>query len=306
MNLASVGSAAVFRALRLGDMLCAVPAFRALRAAAPHARVTLIGLPWAAEFASRYPGYIDDFVAFPGYPGLAGREPDMTLFPPFLSSMQRRVFDLAVQLHGGGTSANAIALLLGARRTAGFYTPGDFLPDPETFAPYPETGPEAERLLTVTDRLGAPRRGAYLEFAVTEADLDEWRRLCSAHGLPAEGCVCVHPGARRPGRRWPLERFAAAADRLARDGHPIALMGTESERGLTAEAARLMREPAANLGGLTSLGALAAALSGARLLLCGDTGVSRLGAALGTRRVVVGSDVTAERAADQAGELLRA
>src|SRR5579885_2877976 len=131
---------AILRALQLGDLLCAVPAFRALRSALPDAEIVLIGLPWARVF-------VDRFREFPGWPGLPERPPLIERIPDFLTAMQAERFDLAVQLHGSGPFVNPLTALFGARRCAGFYLPGGWRPDPALFVPWPDRGTEIRRLL---------------------------------------------------------------------------------------------------------------------------------------------------------------
>jgi ADP-heptose:LPS heptosyltransferase len=287
---------AIFRALKLGDMLCAVPAFRALRAAFPGAEITLVGLPWAREFVDRYRSYLDGFREFPGYPGLPERgEPDVARIPAFLAEMRAERFDLAIQMHGNGSVSNAVTAAFGARVNVGFYEPGRECPDAATFLPYPGRGLELRRLLRLLEHLGIPPRGESLEFPIREEDRRQARRIAGACGLGPRTYVCIHPGASVPDRRWSPGRFAAVADALASRGLSIALTGTSGETGLTREVARAMRAPAIVLAGRTALGPLAALLADASLLVCNDTGVSHLADALRVPSVVVSTGDNPDR-----------
>src|SRR5262245_37572888 len=116
----------ILRALQLGDLLCAVPAFRALRAALPDAEIVLVGLPWARVLVERFPHYLNGFREFPGYPGLPERPAQVERIPAFLTAMQAERFDLVLQMHGSGPFVNRLTVLFGARRCAGFYLPGDY------------------------------------------------------------------------------------------------------------------------------------------------------------------------------------
>lgn len=285
---------AILRALHLGDLLCAVPAFRALRAGHPHAHVTLIGLPWARELVPRLAPYVDAFDEFPSFPGVPESLLEPTRVTAYLARAQREPFDLLVQLHGSGSHVNEFVALCGARRTAGFHAPGDVVPAGGCFVPWPEEGTEVQRLLAVPRALGCPDAGEELELRVDGTDVDAASALLGALDTSGEPYVCVHPGARFPSRRWPAERFAAAADALADVGLRVVLTGTMSEAALTRAVRDAMHGPAVDLTGRLTLGTLAAVVRGAALVVCNDTGMSHVAAAVGTRSVVIasGSDVS--------------
>jgi ADP-heptose:LPS heptosyltransferase len=277
----------IIRALQLGDLLCAVPAFRAIRAALPEAEIVLIGLPWAREFVERYGCYLDRFVEFPGFPGLPEREPQIRRMPEFLQNLQAEKFDLAIQLHGSGPFVNPLTMLIGARRAAGFYLPGDYCPDPALFMPWPTEGLEVHRLLKLVEFLGLPACGEDLEFPLFAEDHEALHELYERHGLRQRDYVCVHPGASIAERRWPVERFAVVADALAARGLAVVLTGSAAEASLTRNVTRTLRAAPVDLAGQTNLGTLAALFQGTRLLICNDTGVSHLAAALGVPSIVI-------------------
>lgn len=279
---------AIFRALPgLGDFLCMVPALRALRAAWPDARVTLIGLPTTHALAARFGQYIDDTLAFPGYPGLIEQAAQPPAVVAFLVAAQACRFDLALQLHGSGGITNPLVALLGARQIAGCYLPGAYCPDPDMFVPYPEGAHEIWRMLRVVERLGVPLAGDALAFPLTADDYAALHACPRTRGLRPDGYVCIHPGAADPARRWPTAHFAAVADGLAARGLRVVLTGTDGERELTGAVQSAMCADALDLAGQTGLGALAALLADARLLVANDTGVSHLAAALQTPSVVL-------------------
>jgi ADP-heptose:LPS heptosyltransferase len=277
---------AVFRALHLGDVLCVVPALRALSNAWPHAEFTLIGLPWAQDLAARF-GYIDDFLAFPGAVGLSEREPDGAALPSFFSEARRRRFDVAFQMQGSGEKANAIVAALGARRVVGFHPSREVHTERQILLSWQARENEVSRYLRLVSAAGVNPVGEHLEFPIHPYERDELAAASGGGALSQRQYVCVNPGARWLSRRWAVERFAAVADELATLGYAIVLTGSSDEVPLAHVLERHLSHAALNLAGRLSLGAYAALLEGARLVVCNDTGTAQIAAAVKTPSVVV-------------------
>lgn len=287
----------VFRALQLGDMLCAVPALRALRMALPAAHITLAGLPWAEQFVRRFPAYLDDFIAFPGHPAFPEQAMHEDEVEGFYSAIRGRRYDLAIQMHGSGEISNTIVRAFNAVAIAGCAPAHDCGEnDTEVFAPYPDNGTEPERLARLMGFLGAPAQCFELEFPITTGDMRELEESGLHRGLEPGRYICIHPGARHRNKCWPPQRFAEVADQLAEEfGMTVVLTGSGKEIDLTSMVAEHMRTPAINAAASISIGAMAALMSHARLLICNDTGVSHIAAGLRLPSVVIFSTADIRR-----------
>ncbi|MDB5110388.1 MAG: glycosyl transferase family 9 [Mucilaginibacter sp.] len=283
----------IFRALQLGDMLCFIPAVRALKKAYPYAHITLAGLPWEKSLATRFHTYFDEFIWFPGYPGL----PEQPLNPPefsrFLATVQEQQFDLALQMQGNGFLVNPMVELFNAKITAGFYKPDYYRPNEEYFLEYPDYGSEVERHLRLMDFLGIEPDGTDLEFPLTAQDQSDFNQLNLP--LKPKKYICIHPGSRSVLRQWPVQHFAAIADYCIREGFEAVITGTQDETEIVNKVISYMKYEAINTAGKTTLGTIGVLIKNAAALVSNCTGVSHMAAAFKTPSIIIRMDGESER-----------
>ncbi|UCD73877.1 MAG: hypothetical protein JSV91_08760 [Phycisphaerales bacterium] len=122
-----------------------------------------------------------------------------------------------------------------------------------------------------------------------ELSVTDWQEAAADNLLAdVEGpFLLLNPGASKKEKRWPIERFAAAADALA-GSRSLAVVagGAPSEADLIRELAGIAHTRIVNLAdrGL-GLGSLKAVIRRATVLITNDTGPRHIAAALGTPTV---------------------
>ncbi|PLK42483.1 glycosyltransferase family 9 protein [Emticicia sp. TH156] len=289
---ANVKKIAILRALQLGDLLCSVPAFRALRHAYPAAEITLLGLPWAAAFVDRFSMYIDKFVHFPGYEGLPEQAFDQDKWATFMQLMKEKRFDLVLQMQGKGTIVNEMLQAMSLPLVSGFHCDESTV-NSDLFVKYPEGISEIDRHLALMQHLEIPLHGKGLEFPVYAADMAEWENKILP--LLPEKYVCVHAGSRGEWRQWPTPYFALVADYCAEHGYEVVITGTKEESPITQQVIYFMKNQPIDMTGKTSLGTIGLLIKNASILISNCTGVSHIASATRTPSVVISMDGEPER-----------
>jgi len=114
--------------------------------------------------------------------------------------------------------------------------------------------------------------------------IDEARREATVARLGLGGdapVLALAPGAEYgPAKRWPVRHFAEVARAHAARGYRIWLVGSAKDAPITAEVASLAGVAAADLAGRTSLDEAIDLLSLASRVVCNDSGLMHVAAAL--------------------------
>lgn len=249
----------VLRALKLGDLLVAVPALRALSRAFPEQRIRYAAPAWLAPIVDLVGGI--DLIDVGGLD-----TPLPTTGGPVA---------VAVNLHGRGPQSRWRLDELRPLRRIGHRSDGSDGPAWEGPA-WVEGLPERERWTRLLAWHGIP------------ADPDDLHLDPPDRASPRPGAVVVHPGAAYGSRRWPVDRFAAVVRALIGAGRDVVVTGSGDERPravAVAEAAGV--HPDAVLAGRIDLADMAALVADAAAVVSADTGAAHLASAYRRPSVVL-------------------
>jgi ADP-heptose:LPS heptosyltransferase len=281
---------AVLRGGGLGDLLMAVPAMEALKAAYPDAELVLLCAPPHTTLLTARPSPVSRALPLPSIPGIydpASDGGDPPAQDGFWDWIRCHPIDLGVQLHGGGGSSNPFVKRLRPKWTIGARADGA---EPLTrWIPYRLYQHEVLRWLEVAGLAGAPAVKLEPSIAVTDADR---RRAEQVMPWSTGPVVAVHAGARDARRRWPARHFATIVSRCVNDGARVVIVGTPREQELMGEIAERARATLSCADGKAvamlselDLSALCGVLARCDVLVGNDSGVRHLATAVGTSTV---------------------
>ncbi len=268
---------------QMGDMLLSTPLFRALRRGYPGSRTTLVASPDNAEIMLEHPD-VDEVLVF-----------DKKRFQrhsgeayAFLRSLRAHPWDLVImpttvsfsvtsaivaRLAGGrlrvGSDGSAYGRTIG-RRVFQIQVPCRWAREHQS-----DRNLDFARALD----LDIPDRSPSMGLSAEETS---WARTQLADVRSAgRRAIGIHPGAGKRLNRWPAERFARVAAALAEDAKNQVFVIAGPKEGILRDAVRKRVDDRVVCLADLPLRRAAALIGGLDLLICNDTGVMHIGAALG-------------------------
>lgn len=270
----------------VGDAVMSLPALRAVRGRFPSARLAVLARPWVAGIYARERSVdrVIHYTAPGGWRGWKARR---------AAAASLGAFDCAILFPNSFDSA-LVAWMAGIPARIGYRRDGRaWLLTHPIPPPLPGDIPRHERFyyLELLRRAGIledwpPERAILLDNL--PAARETGRALLAAAGLRAP-VIGVSPGAAYGGaKRYPAERFAAAAAELAaQTGAGVALFGSAGERELCDSIARTLAVPAHNFAGRTTLAEFADLAAACAVFLTNDSGAMHVASAAGVPTVAV-------------------
>jgi heptosyltransferase-2 len=267
---------------QMGDMVCATPAFRAIRDTWPGAELALITAPVNVEVVRHNP-HLDHVVTFDRR--MWQRPGQLFGFLRWMRNYRAEVAFVLGSVSFSVTSS-AIALASGSRYVVGpDSAPFGWDVSRHAFSLEMPSEPEqrthaVDHNLAQLEAIGITTANRDTVVVPSQEETGFARRILADLGLKP-GFWAVHPGAGKKQNIWPAERFAEVIRRALDEGREVLLLHGPADaeplaqlQGLLGDLTGLKTAPACPVG----VGA--ALLQLADRFLCNDTGVMHIAGAL--------------------------
>ena len=274
---------------QMGDMLLAVPAFRALRETHPDAIIGVVSSTLNRGVLKNNL-YLDRLFLY-------DKKNFLSLIP-LVCRLRRERFDLVIVLHTVSFSFTSLALavLSGARIRIGSTSEsvGDSLTGSFLSLTLPLPGEDELVSMSETEHNLYPLRAIGVDTSdhspliVPTAENEKWAEAFDAdHWKPGTTRLAIHPGAGKVDNIWPPGRHADVVNELGRRW-PVSIVVVEGPRDGDSVREFLDRnELPVSIARGRGIGDVAALLKRADLVVCNDTGVMHVAAAAGATTLAV-------------------
>ena len=277
----------LYRIGNIGDIACAIPAMAAIRRAYPAAHLTLLTSPGkngmlGAKELFEGADWLDEIIIYHSDEINTKRKQWA-----FLKRLRKLRFDVWFELPNDLITFRtairnmAMAWLSGARWAYGWRI-NTIRWATQAQSEHLKFPNETERLLNILSETGVEISEVAFPLPLKLRHRERVDDLLKTYGLSEKPLIAIAPGAKRPLNRWPAERFSEVGHHAIKKGLGVVVLGGESETLLCQQIVDGMREGGISLAGRTSLLESCELLKRCRLLICNDSGVQHLAAAVGT------------------------
>jgi lipopolysaccharide heptosyltransferase I len=274
----------------LGDVVLALPALSALRKSFPDAKISWL---IRSEFIPllKNHSYLTEIIPFDRkFLAKAWFHPRaVACLVSLILRLRRSKFDAVFDFQGLFRTAS-LGWLSGCKRRFG-------MANAREFAHFFYTHKVAQNqdcvhlidyYLKIIKTAGASDNSVQFNLPQDTAAADSVGKVLKNHGIMPKSLAVFITGSAHPDKCWPIERFAALAEKISSVFHlHIVATGLASEIETVENLKSIANVPIVNLAGRTSLTELVALLRNARLVVSNDTGPGHIAAALGMPLVLI-------------------
>ena len=260
----------------IGDVLLATPTLRAIKAARPDVRITMMVNRGTEDVLSGNPDVDEVMVLDKGSLGAQSR---------LIAGLRGRQFDTVIDLTDGDRSA-FLTWISGAPVRIGFndehrwrgryYT--------EVVPPVPAVRHRIDRDLEALKPIHIQADSKDPQLSLTQEEKNRADQLLDQLGIqPSQSFVILQPGARYWFKAWPPERFAELADRLtSRHGCQVLIGGSNQDIDIAQQIQQMATSNPVIMAGRTTIKQFAAVAKKSALFVGSDSGAMHVASAVGT------------------------